>query len=282
MNADYESVRWFTEYFYNATDIADNLLMISVTLAVWIAVFYSIVCILLSPVIMLCRGISDFRKGNLSIYEVIGSGLCSYPGLLPWSRARIDDPIVCYIMIYGYWIVVFGIWSFVRFGGIHAIYIEEGVYDPANFIGAIIIVVFANISWVYSIMLLVWNNRLTSRQFIDTESKKRKMFSIHPSVILSVWLMPHVLDWVEVILSLIGLNDPNDQIGGTVFWWAYFYEILDLFHILDLPLRYIDAVVINIVILWILVSCAWMVTKEILIQRMGSGAFARDSSLRSE
>ena len=94
MNADYESVRWFTEFFYDAWRISNNVLIIVVALALWLGALYSIGCILLSPIVTLHRGITDLREGRFSIYEVVASGLRSYPGLLPWSRSRIQNPIV--------------------------------------------------------------------------------------------------------------------------------------------------------------------------------------------
>lgn len=277
MNADYESVRWFTEFFYNASRISDNVLIIAVAVALWLGALYSIVCILLSPTVMLHRGIADFRKGRFSIYEVIASGLRSYPGLLPWSRSRIQQPIIYYIIVHGYWIVVFGISSFAGFGEIHSGYIEEGVYDPDDMIKVIILVIFTNITWMYSIMLLVWNRRLELRLSGDTQNNKHKMFSIHPSVIISVWLTPMVLHFIDIFLRLIMPYDPN-RINESVLWWGYLIEILYRLKLLYLLYPYLDPMetaMIYVIILWILGSCAWMVTKEILIQRMGSGAFAQ-------
>ena len=72
-------------------------------------------------------------------------------------------------------------------------------------------------------------------------------------------------------------------INENVLLWGY--EILHRLNLLYLLYPYLEpmeTVMVYVIILWILGSCAWMVTKEILIRRMGSGAFARDSSLRSE
>ena len=270
MITDYESVRWLTEFFYDAFRFSDYVLVWVVTLPRFVLYLYTLICVLLVPIVMLHRGIADLRKGTFSIYKVIASGFYCYPGLLPCSRDCCQrDPdslrLSYYVVIHGLWFVIFGGESLALFATIHDEFNKTGSYVPEDMIRAFCTVTIYSASWIYSITLLIWQNRFESKH--QVRLVKYRQFNIYPSVIFSFFMAPLILE----------IADFTENFYDR--WWVdtigrLFYPLYDA---TGFGLDYGRWMVYLVVVVWMIVSCVWMVAKEILVRKVD---FIEPSSIK--
>ena len=263
MVSDYESVRWLIEFFYDLMEHSEGCLLWP-SLLLRIALYgYSVICITLVPIVMLHRGIADLRKGIFSIYEIIASGVHSYPGLLPWSRGCDEkDPeplkLAYYVTIHAIWFFALGIGSLSGFHGMYDnINLGGDPYDPGLFILVVANVVIWNASWIYSIALMIWRVRFDRKHHPPSHRDRQPKISIYPSVIVCLLTAPQILMIADFTESFY------DR------WWEYTSaDLLHPFNPTDYGLDYGYLMINLIVVVWMIVSCVWMVAKEILVRKV--------------
>ena len=103
----------------------------------------------------------------------------------------------------------------------------------------------ANLTFVYSIVLLVWKHRFYAKRNRNTKAKSVGEIYFHPSIMLSFWL---------VILMMFGFWQDRSslEIGNTI---------------VDRELGQWIYAAYDINLAWIVVSCYLMVQKEIRYRR---------------
>lgn len=252
MNGDYEWVRRFTEFCYNIFNFSDGVMIWVVLLAVFMAVFYSAVCVLLIPFSAIHRVIADSRENRFSIRHILTAALYCYPILLPWAwnckSKHSSLKTTYYVIINTIWFLVLGLGPLGLIAQMHDEFLSYGEYNSQRSQSelyldtAITLAIIANMTLIYSIGLLIWKHRFDAKTDDRVQEQDSVKIYFHSSVMFSLWMITLFADFFDVV-------------GADTLVWLMFVVTLA----------------------WIVVSCYLMVMKEIRFRReSASEAFVRE------
>ncbi len=250
MDADYESVKWLTEISYNVFKFSDGVMFWAVLAPLYLMFLYALVCVALIPLSVTHRGMSDIIHKRFSVRNLVTTALHCYPVLLPWlwkcESQHEDLRRLYYVIINAVWFLSIGLGSFHILRNIHEAVITSGTYSsawendkiPIGVHEAIIFVIIANLTFAYSIGLLIWKHRVDARRNEKEQVEKSPKIYYHPSVMLNVWM----------VAVFSGVAGNGIDLRLTLMFGASLLTLV-----------------------WIVVSCYQMVQKEIRLRREVKG-----------
>ena len=259
MKQDYESWVWLRVLGNLYSDFPDNLTMWVVVSPGLLLLFYSAACVCLIPLSVAHRTFADARRDEISIRRALIAALYCYPVLLPWAwnckseRDLLRTIYYAVVNVISFLAVGMGLFRFQSYGGDSTYYEHDNSYllPKLGETDIFAIGIMANLTFAYSIALLVWKHRLHGKFTRNKRVEETVKIFFHPSVMLSLWFG---------ILMLVFL--------GTQFTRFIDEDNLNFYFTVVVGMIYI-ACTGNMV--WIVVSCYLMVQKEVRYRREING-----------